>query len=477
MAASVHFRPQNRDLGMVMRQVDEDLAIFLGMKNCEKEKNDLLVHDSIEFNHSTGSMPDDNFLNSEIDRSGNDWLLTPPDMSLLPSLEVGVQDLVVSLTELPDFGSPVKSKPENSAEKSASASVNRRPVSSGNQKSTSRQATPTRRPTLPAKLKPSRPSTPTSRATLPSPKNMAPIVRSSTLTKTAAKRSSTPSARPTIMITSKPGSRSATPTRKMSTPSTPPGISASDRSSSGIKVDLTKNPVPSRGISPTVKTRPSISSGMLGVSNDTPQNIRALMHKRPSSTSRGRPSAPATQSSLVHSSSNGKPRRKSCSPARVRAPNGTANKNGSSILSKIRGHNNDGDDVNPVLIGTKMVERVVNMRKLVPPKQDEHVSHDNPRKSSHENSGFGRSLSKKSLDMAIRHMDITRSVHNNLRPVLTSISASSNYGVQSSSANSSTVGVSESPFATNSDSSELSINNNAYFLNGVEDEHNEAGSQ
>ncbi|KAL2500544.1 proline-rich family protein [Forsythia ovata] len=275
-------------------------------------------------------------------------------------------------------------------------------------------------------------------------------------------------------VTSKSGSRSATPTRKPSTPSTTLGISASDRSSSGIKAGLTKNPVPSRGISPTVKSRPSKSTEMLGVSHDTPQNIRALTHKRPSSASRGRPSVPATHSSLVHSSSNGKPRRKSCSPSRV--PNGTANKNGSSIISKSQGHYNGGDDVNPVLIGTKMVERVVNMRKLAPPKQDEHLSHDNSRKSSQDNSGFGRSLSKKSLDMAIRHMDITRSFQNSLRPVVTGLPASSNYGVRSGSANSSTVGVSESPLATNSDSSELSINNN-YFLDGNEAEHNDVGSQ
>ncbi|XP_022882345.1 flocculation protein FLO11-like isoform X2 [Olea europaea var. sylvestris] len=483
MAASVHFRPQNRDLGRVMREVDEDLAVFLGMKNCEKEKNDFLVHDSNEFDHSKEpqmsslSMPYDNFLNSEIEGGDNDWLLTPPDTSLLPSLEVGMQDSMVNQAEFPDCGSPVESKePENSAEKLESSAVNRRPLSSGNRKSTSRQATPTRWSTLPAKSKPSRSLTPTSRATFPSTRNSAPVLRSSIPSKPAAKRSSTPAARPSMPVPSKSGSRSATPNRKPSTPSTTPGIAAFDRSSSGIKAGLMKNPVPSCGISPTVKSRPSKSSEIIGVSRDASQNIRSLTHKRPPSASRGRPSAPATQSSLVRSSSNEKPRRKSCSPTRAHALNGTANKNGSSILSKSRGHNNGGDDVNPVLIGTKMVERVVNMRKLAPPKQDKHVSHDNPRKSSQENSGFGRSLSKKSLDMAIRHMDITRSVHNSLRPVVTGTSALSNYGVRPSSANSSTVGVLESPLATNICSSELSINN-AYFLDGSEVEDNEVGSQ
>ncbi|CAH8387351.1 unnamed protein product [Eruca vesicaria subsp. sativa] len=62
------------------------------------------------------------------------------------------------------------------------------------------------------------------------------------------------------------------------------------------------------------------------------------------------------------------------------------------------------DDVNPVLMGTQMVERVVNMRKLPPPKHD-----DNNMK------GFGRTLSRSSLDMAMRHMNIKRSVPGNLR--------------------------------------------------------------
>ncbi|KAF8110663.1 hypothetical protein N665_0081s0092 [Sinapis alba] len=63
------------------------------------------------------------------------------------------------------------------------------------------------------------------------------------------------------------------------------------------------------------------------------------------------------------------------------------------------------DDVNPVLMGTQMVERVVNMRKLPPPKHDDN----------NMNSGFGRTLSRSSLDMAMRHMNIKRSVPGNLR--------------------------------------------------------------
>ncbi|XP_010505431.1 PREDICTED: uncharacterized protein LOC104782251 [Camelina sativa] len=62
------------------------------------------------------------------------------------------------------------------------------------------------------------------------------------------------------------------------------------------------------------------------------------------------------------------------------------------------GRSKSSNDVNPVLMGTQMVERVVNMRKLPPPKYDDKTS-----------LGFGRNLSRSSLDMALRHMNIRRS--------------------------------------------------------------------
>ncbi|KAI3447771.1 hypothetical protein Pfo_004436 [Paulownia fortunei] len=503
MAASVQFRPQNRDLGMVMREVDEDLAIFLGVRNGEKERNDhLLLDESDAFDDSKGAEPkpdsflilnasqaeivpivaDDNLLNLEIERSDYSWLLTQPDSSLLPSVEADVQDSAASQTKVSNGeGISLKSELENTCEESASLSdsplqlatstsadssnaKNRRPLSSGDRKSTSRVATPTGRPALPAKSKPPRASTPTSRATLPSSKPMAAQARSSTPAR-ATSRSSTPASRPSIPVISKSAPRSATPTSKPVTPSTMSSVSASDRSASGRKTSSTmlKSSVPSRGTSPTVKSRPSKPSDILSLSHDAPQNPKVSMPKRPASASRGRLSAPATHSSF----SNEKPRKKSCSPAKVRAPISTAHKTGSKMLSRIRGCSIDGDDVNPVLMGTKMVDRVVNMRKLAPPKQDEYVSQENPRKSSQENSGFGRSLSKKSLDMAIRHMDIRQSIPDKLRPVATDV-LSSDCGIQSGCSKSSTVGVLESPHTSNCGSSKSSIFINSHFLNGAE---------
>lgn len=148
---------------------------------------------------------------------------------------------------------------------------------------------------------------------------------------------------------------------------------------------------------------------------------------------------------------------------------------------KVIGHPKVSDSVSPVLIGTKMVERVVNMRKLAPPKQDDkHSPHSNlsGKSSSPDSSGFGRTLSKKSLDMAIRHMDIRRSIPGNLRPLMTNIPASSMYSVRSGPARSRTVSISDSPLATSSNaSSEVSVNNNGLCLDGSSEVEDDAASE
>ncbi|CAK9133863.1 unnamed protein product [Ilex paraguariensis] len=352
----------------------------------------------------------------------------------------------------------------------------RRPSSSGGVKSTaSRSATPTGRPNLPATLKPSRASTPTSRATVLSSKPTDAPGRSSTPTR-ATRRSSTPTARPSMPVASKSTSRSATPTSRPSTLSSVPSMLAPPVLSSSVtKASTTtlKNPVPSRGTSPTVKSRPWKSPEMPGFSEDAPPNLKTSMPERPASASRGRAGASNAQSSSTGTFANGRNRRQSCSPSRGQVVNGRAHKTGSSVLARSRGHSNSGDDVNPVLIGTKMVERVVNMRKLAPPKQDGPLdNHKNPvgkSSSSQENLGFGRTLSKTSLDMAIRHMDIRRSISGNLRPLVTKIPASSVYSVGSGTAKSRTASLSDSPLATSSyTSSDPSVNNNSHGLDGSE---------
>lgn len=211
---------------------------------------------------------------------------------------------------------------------------------------------------------------------------------------------------------------------------------------------------------------------MPGYSLDAPPNLRTSLPGRPHSASRGRP-APNARSPSVEVASNGRPRRQSCSPSRGRLPNGVLYASGSSVPAGSRGHSKINDNMSPVVFGTKMVERLINTRKLAPPKQDDkHSAGGNlsgKPSSSRDSSGFGRTLSKKSLDMAMRHMDIRRSIPGNLRPLMKNIPASSIYSVRSGPTRSKAVSMSDSPLATSSNaSSELSVNNNAINLDGSE---------
>ncbi|GAB2288383.1 hypothetical protein Dimus_022715 [Dionaea muscipula] len=444
-------------------------------------------------------------------------LLTPPGTPLFPSLEMESRKPYLVEPEAPKVRPTVlKSRLANSQPETAtrSTSVSRQPYSSPGLSTSgagirrpssaggpaSRPATPTGRPTVTGPSKPLRASTPTSRSTLPSTKastqtsssrTTVPVTssrssasipsnkptvpsRSSTPVKSTP-RSSTPTARPTIP-SARSMPRASTPTRRPSTPSSAPTSVTAPATKPSPAVNKSgsapsKNPVPPRGSSPIVRSRPWKPSEMPGFSLDAPPNLRTSLPERPLSATRGRPGAPSARSSSVEPAANPRQRRQSCSPSRGRAPNGTIHTSGSSVPAINRGNHRVSDDVSPVVIGTKMVERVINMRKLAPPRHDDKHSPSLSGKSasSPDSSGFGRTLSKKSLDMAIRHMDIRRSIPGNLRPLMTNIPASSMYSVRSGPTRSRTISVSDSPLATSSNaSSELSVNNNN--LGEVEDD-------
>ncbi|KAL0317068.1 UNVERIFIED_CONTAM: hypothetical protein Sangu_2121100 [Sesamum angustifolium] len=500
---------------------DEDLALFREMRKREKERNDLLLlQNSDEFDAplgpKTGSSPifnittgtpapvrktgADDFLNSDNDKNDYDWLLTPPGTPLFPSLEMESQKTVMSQLGTPKARpTALKSRLSNpqpepagrsnlsSRQPTSSPGLNtstvglRRPSSSGG--TGSRPATPTGRPTLSSSSRSNLTSTsnkPTLAAAKPT-SNMSIRVTSTTTSRPS--RSATPTSRPTLS-SAKPTvpPRSSTPTARStvrsSTPtsrsSVPASKSTSRASTPTPSFQRNKNPVPTRSNSPTVRPRPWKPSEMPGFSLDVPPNLRTSLPDRPPSATRGRPGAPSSRSSSVEPVPNGRIRRQSCSPARGRPPNGIIHSSGSSVPVPAvnRLHAKANDNVSPVLVGTKMVERVINMRKLAPPKQDDkHSPHSNlsGKSSSPDSSGFGRTLSKKSLDMAIRHMDIRRTIPGNLRPLMTNIPASSMYSVRSGGPTRRTVSVSDSPLATSSNaSSEVSVNNNALCMDGPE---------
>ncbi|KZV23501.1 hypothetical protein F511_33956 [Dorcoceras hygrometricum] len=463
----------------------------------------------------------DDFLNSDNDKNDYEWLLTPPGTPLFPSLEMESQKTVVSQLGTPKARPTLlKSRLANPMPEPARSNLSSRHLnlSSGLNTSSgglhrpsssssgggpgSRPSTPNGRPTLSstssrssstpasnrrtlttankpsttskvtstATSKPSRSATPTARPTY----SAKPVVppRSSTPTARSTIRSSTPTSRHSIPATAtKSLPRTATPTRRPTVPSSTPGGSLKSPNSSVDKAATTalKNPVLPRSNSPGVKPRPWKPSEMPGFSLDTPPNLRTSLPDRPLSATRGRPVAPSSRSTSIEPNSNGRIRRQSCSPSRKRPPNGLVHSSGSSVPvpAVTRLHAKANDNVSPVLIGSKMVERVINMRKLVPPKQDDKLSplrNLTGKSSSPDSTGFGRNLSKKSLDMAIRHMDIRRTIPGNPRSLMTHIPASS---IRSGTNRSRTLSVSDSPRATSSNaSSEMSVNNNALCVDG-----------
>ncbi|XP_029143710.1 uncharacterized protein [Arachis hypogaea] len=536
-----------RSSSVMMKDRDEELALFLEMRKREKERTDSLLRASDELHADAplGSNPGtsplfniplatpapvrktgaDDFLNSENDKNDYDWLLTPPGTPLFPSLEMETQKTVMSqLSDPTSRPNVLKSRLANSLSEpsgrsslvckqsafspglSSSSGVTRRPSSSSGNPG-SRPATPTGRPTLTRVSKP-RSSTPTSRATLSSARTAVatnkttssttkPVVsltksmisaskttvaatkptvpaRSSTPLSRSTVRSSTPTSRPTIP-SSRSISRASTPTRRPTTPSSAPSISAPSAKASSISKPapvVSQQPASSRGTSPTVRSRPWNPSEMPGFSLDAPPNLRTSLPERPLSATRGRPGAPSSRSSSVEPAPSGRPRRQSCSPSRGRSSGGS-HPTGSSMPAVSRGYSKANDNVNPIVIGTKMVERVINMRKLAPPRLDDknspHGNLSGKSSSSPDSSGFGRTLSKKSLDMAIRHMDIRQRVPGNLRPLMTNIPASSMYSVRTGAQRSRTVSVSGSPHATSSNAgSEISVNQNGHCLDSSE---------
>uniref|UniRef100_A0A1J3HXH8 Zonadhesin n=1 Tax=Noccaea caerulescens TaxID=107243 RepID=A0A1J3HXH8_NOCCA len=518
---------------MLTHDRDEELSLFLEMRRREKEhRGDSLLtgSDNININGALTAAAAaalsgvsetvssqryplrrtaaENFLYSENEKSDYDWLLTPPGT---PQFEKESHRSVMNQLDAPnsrptvlksrlgncreDIVSGNNNKLQTSSFGGSSSSVAglRRPSSSGSSRSTSRPSTPTRRSPTPTtsttrpvtttttRASTSRSSTPTSRATLTAARATATTTTSTAAPRTTTATSSTGSARsatptrsttrPSSAPSKKPLSRPATPTRRPSTPTGPSTVSSK---------------APSRGTSPTptVKSsRPWKPPEMPGFSLEAPPNLRTTLSDRPISASRGRPgvaSAPGSRSGSIERGSvpTSHARRQSCSPSRGRAPIGNINGSLPGVRGRGKANNigSSSDSLSPVAMGNKMVERVVNMRKLGPPRLTESNGRGTGKANSAFNSlGYGRNLSKSSIDMALRHMDIRRGMTGNLRPLVTKVPASSMYSVRSRPGS-----VTNSPVATSStvSSSEPSVDNiNILCLDGNEAENDDLLSE
>ncbi|KAM0948018.1 hypothetical protein DsansV1_C07g0073851 [Dioscorea sansibarensis] len=415
----------------------------------------------------------DDLLSSELGKHDYDWLLTPPGTPLMSSLDAGEQQLPtrapksssnvrassttkssrlsVSQSENGHSNKPARSisamRPSISSTHSSNylsnnnrtsilntstASVTSRPSTPSNRFTTttssrsltltsrpvsSRPSTPTRTrppPISPAdKPKPmhgSRPSTPNGRPQLPTSSNS--NSNSNSLAPRPSSRPSTPNGRPQLPTSSNSNSNSLAPhpSSRPSTPNGRPQLPTSSNSNSlaprpSSRPSTPTRPTPSLVSRSTTTSKPSSRPSSpaarprtpvhpINIPDfplDVPPNLKTKLPERPASAGRTRQGIALTTRTTTPStevtplSSN----RRSSSPivTRGRLPESSP---------KSQSHNNGYETTPP------------DFHKFMKPTRTP-VSDNDP------NAGFGRSLSKKSLDMALKHMDIRPNIGGGIR--------------------------------------------------------------
>ncbi|XP_039136174.1 mucin-5AC-like [Dioscorea cayenensis subsp. rotundata] len=358
----------------------------------------------------------DDLLSSELGKHDYDWLLTPPGTPLTSSLEAGEQQLAtrapksssnvrassttktsrlsVSQSENGHSNKPARSisamRPSISSTHSSNylsnnnrtsilntstASVTSRPSTPSNRSTTatSRSSTLTSRPVS------SRPSTPT--RTRPPPTSPADKPKPM-----HGSRPSTPNGRPQLPTSLNSNSNTLAP-RPSSRPSTP-----TRRTPSSVSWSTTTSKPSSRPSSPAARPRTPVQPiNIPDFPLDVPPNLKTKLPERPASAGRTRPGIALTTRTTTPStevtplSSN----RRSSSPivTRGRLPESSP---------KSQSHSNGYETTPP------------DFHKSMKPTRT-------PVSYSDQTTGFGRSLSKKSLDMAYKHMDIRQNIGGGIR--------------------------------------------------------------
>ncbi|XVF65974.1 hypothetical protein PTKIN_Ptkin09bG0293700 [Pterospermum kingtungense] len=245
--------------------------------------------------------------------------------------------------------------------------------------STARPLTPSARST------PSRPSTPSKVRPSPTTSSYSDKSRPS-----QSSRPSTPTSRPQIPAnlnsTVRSNSRPSTPTRRNPVPSLSSAASASP--SSGRIVSNGRSAAPaSRSSSPSPRVRPQQPVVPPDFPLDTPPNLRTTLPDRPISAGRSRPGGSVSLKANQDTTSSVNMPRRNSSPFVTR---GRLSEPPSRTRIHSNGHASDIHESRK----TSHVSDLV-MRKPV-----------KSTTTTPDGTGFGRTISKKSLDMAIRHMDI-----------------------------------------------------------------------
>ncbi|KAL0698778.1 hypothetical protein Bca4012_054900 [Brassica carinata] len=378
-----HRRGHSIEYGTLFRDKDEeDLALFSELQ--EKERDDFLLQssDDLEDAFSTKLKHFSEFtipvqgessrlLSAEEDKNDYDWLLTPPDTPLFPSLD---------------------------DEPQAAASVGTRGRPQSQKNSLSRSSTMEKRRRS-SKGSPS----PNRLSTSPRGDNMQQIRGRPSSARHPSPASGQRSVTPVRRISPSPGkpsghvlSRSLTPTsRRMSTGSTTTTAPPAGRGTSPVRS--------SRGNSASPKTK-VWQSNIPGFSLDAPPNLRTSLGDRPASYVRG--SSPASRNGRDASSTRS---RQSVSPSASRS------------VSSSHSHE-DLHPIQSVPVGSS--ERTVLKRASLSP---------NSRTSRSSKLQSPGSAPRRPFESALRQMDHPKSHHSMFRPLASSLPSTGIYSGKSSS--------------------------------------------
>ncbi|EEF47547.1 flocculation protein FLO11 [Ricinus communis] len=399
--AEIHKRGRSLEGGLLFKEKDDDLALFNEMQSRERENFLLQSSDDLEDTFSSKlrhfsdfklgiSIPvrgeSSELLNADGEKNDYDWLLTPPDTPLFPSLDDEPPPVNVASRGRPR-SQPITISRSSTMEKSyrssrGSASPNRLSPSprSGNSSFQSR----------------GRPSS----APHSSP--------------TQTQRPATPSRRP-----SPPPSKVSTPAPRSSTPT--PSRTSTGSGGRGVSPVRT-----SRGNSASPKIR-AWQSNIPGFSSEAPPNLRTSLADRPASYVRG--SSPASRNGRESTSKFG---RQSMSPTATRSVSSSQSQDRDRISSRSRGSvassgDDDVDSLQSIHVGSldklasKKTGTFINNRAVAFSKKSTRILSPS-------------SAPKRSFDSALRQMDHRKSPQNMFRPLLSSVPSSTFYVGQGVSA-------------------------------------------
>ncbi|KAI3818097.1 hypothetical protein L1987_11900 [Smallanthus sonchifolius] len=372
-----HKRGHSFESTLPLKQRDDDLALFNEVQSREKDNFLLQADDDFEdiFTSKLRYFSDyklginipargesSDLLHAEEEKNDYEWLLTPPDTPLFPSLD----------DEVPQVNLAQRGRPRTQP-----ISISRSSTMEKSHRSSRGSASPNR-------------------------VSLSPRSHNSPFESRGVRAMSAPSASPpTTLKPSTSSLRSSPPSRKPVTPIPRASTPTSRRLSTGSNSSTTSSRG-SRGNSPSPKVK-AWQASIPGFSSEVPPNLRTSLADRPASYVRG--SSPASRNS-----------RQSMSPTASRSI-GSSHSKGSVGSSA----DDDMESFSSVIVsgGTQRL----NSRRVGGLQNNNKRPHPQFSKKP-SRTVSSSSAPKRSFDLALRQMDHRKGPQNMFRPLLSSVPSS-----------------------------------------------------